>query len=107
MELDSIQALGSSEDSQGDGAELLRGPQKQSSLKGPSCDLDDSTAFRDEPDGSGHGGVPENQGLCQPWSLSVVFSEVQARKGLMGLPGESLFPETVKRFRQLGDRLQV
>jgi hypothetical protein len=64
-----MQALGSSEDSQGDGSELLGGPQKQSSLEGPSGDLDDSTAFRDEPQCSGHVGQPESQELCQPGAL--------------------------------------
>jgi hypothetical protein len=73
MELDSVQALGSGEDSDGDGVELLGGAQEQSSLEGPPGDLDDSTAFWDEPDGSSHGGEPEGQELCQPGASRPSF----------------------------------
>ena len=45
MELDSVQALGPSEDADGDGAELLGGPQEQPSLEGSPGDLDDRSAF--------------------------------------------------------------
>jgi len=66
MELDSVQALGPSEDADGDDSELRGGAQKQSSLEGPPGDLDDSAAFWDEPDASGHVGEPEGQERCQP-----------------------------------------
>ena len=106
MKLDFVQALGSREDSDGDGAELRGGAQKQPSLEGPSGDLDDSTAFWDEPDSSGHVGEPEDQELCQPGGLPVIFSEVQARMDLRGIPEESCLLKHVKRFGQPGDHLQ-
>ena len=101
MELDSIQTLGPSEDANSDGAELLGGAQKQPSLEGPPGDLDDCTAFWDEPDGSGHVGGAREPRSVPAWGLLVIFLEVQAKTDLLGIPEEARHLKYVKRFGQL------